>query len=68
MVAIEMRAFLMRFEGYEQKRRLGRNIALKIVYSYLVEMCAPNKTATLQVREHASNDPEFYANNLWIHR
>ena len=82
MVAIEMRAFLMRFEGYEealferqledvnaraeQKRRLGKNNALKIVYSYLVEMCAPNKTAMFQVREHASTDPEFYANNLWI--
>ena len=77
-----MRAFLMRFEGFEealferqfedvnaraeQKRRLGKNNALKIVYSYLVEMCAPNKTAMLQVREHASTDPEFYANNLWI--
>jgi hypothetical protein len=81
MVAIEMRAFLMRFEGYtealfesqlvdlnaraEQKRRLGKNNALHVVYSYLVEMCAPNKTAMLQVREHATSDPEFYANNLW---
>ena len=81
IVAIEMRAFLMRFEGHEealfeaqlkdvharaeQKRRLSKNNALKVVYSYLVEMCSPNKTAMLQVREHATNDPEFYANNLW---
>ena len=81
MVAIELRAFLKRFEGYEealfesqlvdlnaraeQKRRLGKNNALNVVYSYLVEMCAPNKTAMLQVREHATTDPEFYANNLW---
>jgi hypothetical protein len=28
-------------------------------------MCAPNKTAMLQVREHATKNPEFYANNLW---
>ena len=81
MVAIEMRAFLMRFEGYgaalfetpledsnaraEQKKRLGKNNALDIVYSYVVEMCAPNPTAMLQVREHATTDPEFSANNLW---
>ena len=81
MVAIEMRAFLKRFEGYEealfepqsvdlnaraeQKRRLGKNNALNVVYSYLVEMCAPNKTARLQVREHATTDPEFNANNFW---
>jgi len=81
MVAIAMRAFLMRFEGFtealfeaqmvdvaaraEQKRRLSKNNALNSVYSYLVEMCTPNKTAMLQVREHAISDPEFYANNLW---
>ena len=81
MVAIELRAFLKRFEGYEealfetqledvnaraeQKRRLGKNNALNIVYSYLVEMCTPNKTAMLQVREHATTDVDFYANNLW---
>ena len=60
----------MRFEGYtealfesqlvdanaraEQKRRLGKNNALNVVYSYLVEMYAANKTAMLQVREHAT--------------
>ncbi len=81
MVAIEMRAFLMHFEGYtealfesllvdanaraELKRRLGKNNALNVVYFYLVEMCAANKTAMLQVREHSTTDPEFYANNLW---
>ena len=27
----------------EQKKRLGKNNALNIVYSYLVEMCTPNK-------------------------
>ena len=54
MVAIAMRAFLMRFEGFtealfedvvaraEQKRRLSKNNALNSVYSYLVEMCTPN--------------------------
>ena len=72
MVAIELRAFLKRFEGYEealfetqlvdenaraeQKKRLGKDNALNIVYSYLVEMCTPNKTAMLQVREHATTD------------
>ena len=71
----------MRFEGYtealfeaqlvdvaarhEQKKRLSKNNALNSVYSYLVEMCFPNNTAMLQVREHASSDPELYANNLW---
>lgn len=49
----------------EQKRRLGRNNALKTVYSYLVEMCAPNKTALLQVRENATTDSDLDANNLW---
>ena len=75
MVAIELRAFLKRFEGYEealfenqlvdenaraeQKKRLGKNNALNIVYSYLVEMCIPNKTAMLPVREHATTDVDF---------
>ena len=27
-------------------------------------MCTPNKTAMLQVREHATTDVDFYA-NLW---
>ena len=75
MVAIELRAFLKRFEGYEevvdlnaraeQKKRLGKNNSLNIIYSYLVEMCTPNKTAMLQVREHATTDVDFYAINLW---
>ena len=79
MVAIELRAFLQHFEGYEEAlfetqlvdlnaraERLGKNNALNIVYSYLVEMCTPNKTAMLQVREHATTDADFYANNnLW---
>ena len=75
-----MRAFLMRLKGTEalfesqlvdanaraeQKRRLGKNNALNVVFSYLVEMCAANKTAMLQVREHETTYPEFYANNLW---
>jgi hypothetical protein len=66
MVKIEVRAFLMRSEGYEeallepqeveanacieQKKRLNKNNALNTVYCYLVEMCSPNKTAMLQVR------------------
>ena len=57
---MELRAFLKRFEGYEealfetqlvdlndraeQKKRLGKNNALNIVFSYLLEMCTPNKT------------------------
>ena len=70
----------MRFEGFtealfeaqmvdvaaraEKKRRLSKNNALNSVYSYLVEMCTPNVTAMLQVREHASSDSELYTNNL----
>ncbi len=62
MVVIAMRAFLKRFEGHEealfeshlkdlnaraeQKRRLGKNNALNVVYSYLVEMCSPNVTSS----------------------
>jgi len=81
MVGIEVRAFIMRWEGYEEallepqevqpnaraekKRRFGKNNALKTVYSYLVEMCAPNKTALLQVRENATTDSDLDANNLW---
>ena len=77
MLEIEVRAFLMRCEGYEealfepqeveanarveQKKRLNKNNALNTVYSYLVEMCGPNKTAMLQVREHGDR----YAFNLW---
>ncbi len=49
----------------QQKRRLSKNNALNSVYSYLVEMCTPKVTAMLQVREHASSDPESYVNNLW---
>jgi len=80
MVGIEVSAFLMRWEGYEealfepqevevnaraeQKKRLNKNNALNTVYSFLVEMCSPNKTAMLQVREHATSG-DRYANNLW---
>ena len=80
MVEIEVRAFLMRSEGYEealfepqeveqnarieQKKRLNKNNAFNTVYSYLVEMCGPNKTAMLQVREHATAG-DRYPLNLW---
>ena len=49
----------------EQKKRLGKNNALDVVYSYLVEMCALNPTAMLQVREYVTTDVEFNANNVW---
>ena len=79
-VTTTMRAFLMRFEGFktalfepqrvdlaardEQRKRLNKNNALDSVYSYLVEMCAPNATAMLQVGLYANTD-DFYPNNLW---
>jgi len=69
----------MRFEGFktvlfehqlvdlaaraEQKRRLSKNNALDVVYSYLVKMCQPNATAMLQVREHALTG-DYFPNNV----
>ena len=71
---------IMRWEGYEeallepqkvevnaraeQNKRLNKNNALNTVYSFLVEMCSQNKTAILQVQEHATSG-DRYANNLW---
>ena len=44
-----------------QVEALGQ--AHRTVYSLLVEMCGPNKTAMLQVRAHAISDKN--PNNLW---
>ena len=77
MVAIELRAFLKRFEGYEEalfetqlvdvNARAAKENTWK---EQCVEYClllsgAPNKTAMLQVREHATTDVDFYANILY---
>ena len=79
LVAIQVRAFFKRYPGYqealkepqevdpdnrqEQKLRLGE--AYNNVYSLLVEMCTPNETAMLQVRNHSTSDPDECPNNLW---
>ena len=71
MTGIEVNAYLSRFpESYVQAlkevqskdpdERAAQIEALgqvhKTVYSLLVEMCGPNKTAMLQVRAHAISD------------
>ena len=60
MVAIELRAFLKRFEGYKEALFESQLVELNAIG----KNNASNKTAMLQVREHATTDPEFYANNL----
>ena len=50
-------------ERAAQVEALGK--AHRTVYSLLVEMCGPNKTAMLQVRAHAISDPTKNSNSLW---
>ena len=50
-------------ERAAQVEALGQ--AHMTVYSLLVEMCGPNKTAMLQVRAHAISDLTKNPNNLW---
>ena len=80
MTGIEYNAYLSRYsvsyvkaleeeqsedpdERAAQIEALGQ--AHRTVYSLLVEMCGPNKTAMLQVRAHAISDPNKNPNNLW---
>ena len=79
MMGIEVYAYLSRYptnyvkaleeepaeddeERAAQVEALGQ--AHRTVYSLLVEMCGPNKTAMLQVRAHAISDPTKNSNNL----
>ena len=50
-------------ERAAQVEALGQ--AHRTVYSLVVEMCGPNKTAMLQVRAHAISDSTLNPNNLW---
>ena len=80
MTGIEVNAYLSRYppsyvkaleeeqsddadERAAQVDALGQ--AHRTVYSLLVEMCGPNKTAMLQVRAHAISDSTKNPNNLW---
>ena len=80
MTGIEVNAYLSRYppsfvkaleeeqsddpdERVAQVDALGQ--AHRTVYSLLVEMCGPNKTAMLQVRAHAISDSTKNPNNLW---
>ncbi len=72
MAAIQVRAFFKEAlkepqevdpnNRHEQKLRLGK--AFNNVYSLLVEMCIPNKTAMLQVRNHSTSDLDECPNNV----
>ena len=80
MTGIEVNAYLSRYpvsyvkaleeeQSDDPDKRAAQIEALgqahRTVYSLLVEMCGPNKTAMLQVRAHAISDSTKNPNNLW---